>query len=222
MRKIMVFNPKGGSGKTTISTNLASYYATQGQKVILVDLDKQQSSMDWLYMRADRKPHIQGLSGNIEEIEIPNKKGVMIFDTPAGVDRRFLKKYAKTAHTIIIPILPSPLDMRATARFISDLLLVGRISREKTKVAVIGNRVKERTRIFKLLQRFLNSLDIPFITNIRETQNYIRCVEVGAGIFEMPVSMVKQDLEQWEPLVNWLDSEQSQPKLNSFKYTMID
>ncbi len=207
----MVFNPKGGSGKTTISTNLATYYAMKGVNTYLIDLDKQQSSMDWLYIRGKRKPRIKGLSGDIENMVLPQHEGVLIIDTPAGVDRSFLKKYAKKAHTIIIPVLPSPIDMRATARFISDLLLIGRISREKTKVAVIGNRVKERTRMFKVLERFLNSLDIPFLTSIRETQNYIRCADYGAGIFEMKKGDAAVDWEQWKPLLKWLKSDASLP-----------
>ena len=102
MRRVMVFNPKGGSGKTTISINLASYYAKKGEKVYLVDLDKQQSSMDWLYIRGKNNAKIKGLSGDIDNMLLPHSNGIMIIDTPAGVDKSFLKKYAKTAHTIII------------------------------------------------------------------------------------------------------------------------
>ncbi len=109
------------------------------------------------------------------------------------------------------PVLPSPIDIRAASRFIHDLLLVGRISRRQTKIAVVANRVRENTLIYQQLERFLKQLGIPFLTSLRDTQNYIRAAEKGVGIFEMAPSQVAPDLAQWKPLTHWLNSRRSLP-----------
>lgn len=212
MRRIMVLNPKGGCGKSTLATNLASYYTQQSAPVYLVDFDVQGSSMDWLSARPDSAKAIQGVSADEKNFLIPHGKGVMIMDAPAGIHGKRLKLYVKRAQSLLIPVLPSPMDMRATARFIEELLLVGRVSREKTRIAVVANRVREFTRIYHSLERFLDSLSIPFLTSLRDSQNYIRAAKQGLGIFELPDYEVRHDLEQWQPLLEWLGSEASLPK----------
>lgn len=212
MRRIMVLNPKGGCGKSTLATNLASYYAVSGEAVYLVDFDVQGSSMDWLAARPGSAQTIHGVLADDNEFLIPHGKGVMIMDAPAAVHGKQLKQYLKRAQTLLIPVLPSPMDMRATAKFIGELLLVGRVSREKTRIAVVANRVRENTLIYHSLERFLDSLAIPFLTSLRDTQNYIRAAEQGLGIFEMPAYEVRHDLEQWQPLLAWLASSESMPK----------
>jgi chromosome partitioning protein len=212
MRRIMVLNPKGGCGKSTLATNLASYYALQGEPVYLVDFDVQGSSMDWLDARPQSAPAIQGVPADEKEFLIPHGKGVMIMDAPAGVHGKRLKQYVKRAQTLLIPVLPSPMDMRATAHFIEELLLVGRVSREKIRIAVVANRVREYTRIYHSLERFLDHLSIPFLTSLRDTQNYIRAAEQGLGIFERAPYEVRHDIEQWQPLLDWLASDASLPQ----------
>lgn len=215
MRRIMVLNPKGGCGKSTIATNLASYYANQGQVVAMADFDSQGSTVDWLAVRPPAMPSIEGIAVENEtdkpDFMLPLSGGVLIMDVPAAIHGKVLKRYVKLAHTIIIPVLPSPMDIRATARFIRDLLLIGRVSREKVMIAVVANRVREHTRIYGTLRKFLRSLDIPFIATLRDSQNYIRAASRGIGIFEMPPSRVSVDLEQWQPLIDWLESEKSLP-----------
>lgn len=211
MRRIMVLNPKGGCGKSTIATNLASYYAGNGSSTYLVDFDIQGSSMDWLDVRPDNAPTIHGVLADDKEFLIPHGEGVMIMDAPAGVHGKQLKQYVKRAQTLLIPVLPSPMDMRATAHFIEELLLVGRVARDKTRIAVVANRVREYTRIYHSLERFLESLSIPFLTSLRDTQNYIRAAEQGLGIFELAPHEVKHDIEQWRPLLDWLYSSASMP-----------
>ncbi len=211
MRRIMILNSKGGCGKSTISTNLAGYYAGQGVETRLLDLDPQQSSIEWLQLRSKEKPPIYGLSANVDNILIPNYNGVMIIDTPAGMRGKELKAYVRHAHTIIIPVLPSPLDMRATARFIESVLLLGRVNKQKVRLAVVANRVRKQTRIYRGLQRFLDALEIPFIAVLRESQNYIRAVDNGRTIFEAPRSRVEDDLAQWRPIIKWLKSSESLP-----------
>ena len=212
MRRIMVLNPKGGCGKSTLATNLASFYASNGEPVHLVDFDVQGSSMDWLAARPESAGKIQGVLADDREFLIPHGKGVMIMDAPAGVHGKCLKQYVKRAQTLLIPVLPSPMDMRATAHFIEELLLVGRVSRDKTRIAVVANRVREYTRIYHSLERFLEHLAIPFLTSLRDTQNYIRAAEQGLGIFELAPHEVRHDLEQWQPLLEWLESEASLPQ----------
>lgn len=212
MRRILVLNPKGGCGKSTLATNLASYYAVHGEPVYLVDFDVQGSSMDWLAARPESANEIHGMLADDKEFLLPHGKGVMIMDAPAAVHGKQLKQYVKRAQTLLIPVLPSPMDMRATAKFIEELLLVSRVSREKTRIAVVANRVREHTLIYHSLERFLGTLGIPFLTSLRDTQLYIRAAEQGLGLFELPAYEVRHDLEQWQPLLAWLESSASMPK----------
>lgn len=207
----MVLNPKGGCGKSTLATNLASYYAMSGKPVSLVDFDLQSSSLDWLAVRPDGAAPIGAIRAQGEELLLPHSNGCLIMDVPAGLHGKELKRYLKLAQTVIIPVLPSPMDIRATARFIAELLLVGRVSRQRTRIAVVANRVREHTLIYHTLERFLRSLKIPFLTTLRDSQNYIRAAERGLGIFELPPSLVAHDIEQWQPLLTWLASRDSMP-----------
>ncbi len=207
----MVLNPKGGCGKTTMATNLASYFAMAGEPVSLVDFDVQCSSMDWLAARPESAPEIGAIKADGSELLLPHGHGTLIMDVPAGLHGKQLKQHVKLAQTVIIPVLPSPMDMRATARFIEELLLVGRVSRERTRIAVVANRVREHTRIYHSLQLFLRSLKIPFLTSLRDSQNYIHAAERGLGIFELPPSRIEKDMEQWWPILKWLASSKSRP-----------
>ena len=210
MRKIMVLNSKGGCGKSTIATNLASYYAFyEEKKVTLVDFDPQGSSLDWLKVRSSKWPEITGINATKETVRFSKDTEIVIMDVPARVEGRELASLVKRAETIIIPVLPSPIDIRAAAKFIKELLTSGRVSRKETKIAVIANRVRENTLSYHALYAFLKSLKIPFITTLRDTQNYIHAEDKGVGIFEMAPSKVWQDLEQWDPLIKWLRSKRS-------------
>jgi len=213
MHKIMVLNPKGGCGKTTLATNLASFYANRGERVALADFDPQSSSADWLAVRPAERPTIHHVSIDEEKdkLLLPIGMDIVIMDAPAATHGKALKRHVKKAHTLLIPVLPSPIDMRAAARFIEELLLVGRVSRAETRIAVVANRVKEQTLIFQALQRFLASLDIPFLTSLRDSQNYIRAAERGLGLCELMPSLAGPDLAQWQPLLTWLDSPVARP-----------
>ena len=146
MRRLIILNPKGGCGKSTIATNLASYFALQGEHVAIADFDPQRSSLDWLAVRPSERPKIHGFAvEDSDELMIPLGSGYLIMDAPAGIHGKEMARLVKKGHTILIPVLPSPIDMRATARFIEELLLVGRVEREKTRIAVLANRVREHT-----------------------------------------------------------------------------
>ncbi len=210
MRKIMVLNSKGGCGKSTIATNLASYYASYEQKkVTLVDFDPQGSSLDWIKARPRTLPEIKVINATKETVRFSKDTEIVIMDVPARVEGRELAGLVKRVETIIIPVLPSPIDIRAAAKFIKELLTSARVSRKETKVAVVANRVRENTLSYHALYAFLKSLKIPFITTLRDTQNYIHAEEKGVGLFEMAPSKVWQDLEQWDPLIKWLRSKRS-------------
>lgn len=212
MRTIMFLNAKGGCGKSTLASNLACHYAAEGKAVALVDFDPQKSGLEWLAVRSENDWEILGIDGTQPDMKLPRNLDVVIYDVPAGISGKELTAMVKRAETIIIPVLPSPIDIRAASHFIRDLLLVGKVSRKQTKIAVVANRVRENTLVYHKLEKFLSSLKIPFIATLRDTQNYIRAEERGLGIFELAPSSVEKDVEQWEPLLKWLRSKRSLPE----------
>lgn len=214
MRTIMTLNPKGGCGKSTLATNMASFFASAGNRVALADLDPQQSSMEWLGARGDGYAEILGLNACRQPLRTPRNTEMLILDAPAAVHGKDLGTLVKKAETLVIPVLPSPIDMRACAHFIHELLTVGKVSRQQTKLAVVANRVRENTLIYQSLEAFLKKLRIPFVATLRDSQNYIRAAQGGVGIFEMAPSSVEPDLEQWQPMLRWLKSKRSLPVLD--------
>lgn len=211
MRSILVLNAKGGCGKSTISTNLASYYAWEmEQKVVLADFDPQGSSMAWLAARGEEWPAIEGVAAWKDPLKPARDTDVLIMDAPARVHGAELTALLRRAETVLFPVLPSPIDMRAAAVYMEELLAAGRVERKEVKVGVIANRVRENTIIFAELYEFIKKLKVPYIATLRDTQNYIRAEERGLGIFEMAPSQVAQDVEDWEPLMKWLKSKRSQ------------
>lgn len=216
MQKIVILNPKGGSGKSTIATNLASYFAVSGMKPTLMDLDSQGSSIRWLRKRTEEQPKIHSIAGFERNLRVtrsfatrvPVESQRLVVDTAAALDRQTLPEITRNATAILVPVLPSDIDIYAATRCISDLLLIAKIRRDEQRIAVIANRVKMNTLIYKSLMRFLESLQIPVIATLRDSQNYIRGAETGVGIFEMKASEVREDLEQWFPLAGWLAQRQ--------------
>lgn len=203
MQNIIIVNTKGGSGKSTIATNLAGYYACWGVRVILADHDPQESSLDWLAARPHSRPHIIGRSGNAGKYVSP-KVDYVITDLASGVHSEKLMQLLPTTDMILIPVLPSPMDTRATLRFVCDLLQNPAFNEKKTRIGVIANRVRENTRVYTRLKEFLDSLGLPFITSLRESQNYIDATEEGLSLFELPQRKVIRDLVQWQPLISWI------------------
>ena len=207
MRSILVLNSKGGSGKTTIATNLASFFASIGKSVALVDLDAQQSSISWLKARSSAKPPIIGIKGYGEKV----KRGIdyKIIDAPAGLQGAALTKVLNMAESVIIPVLPSPIDMRAAEDFIKNIKKHSRVVQKKSKIALVANRGRDYTNIYWELDDFLESQKIPFLTMIRDSQNFIRGAEKGLGIYEMGPAMTEVDREYFEPIIDWLNSRRS-------------
>ena len=208
----MVLNAKGGCGKSTIATNLASYYAAElGKKVVLADYDPQESSLAWLEARDEKWAHIDGVAAYKKTLNVPKDTDVLIVDAPARVHGKELTQLLKNVETVLFPILPSPIDMRAATKYMQEVLKSGRVVRKEVKIGVVANRVRENTIIFSELYEFIKATRLPYITTLRDTQNYIRAEERGIGIFEMAPSQVAQDLEAWELLTKWLRSKRSMP-----------
>ncbi|HEU4600738.1 MAG TPA: AAA family ATPase [Steroidobacteraceae bacterium] len=212
MQKIVLLNPKGGSGKTTIAINLASYFAVSGLRPTLMDLDAQGSSTRWLSKRAKGQPPIHGIAGFERNSRVtrsfatrlPLDTERLVIDTPAAIEAQRLPEITRNATAVLVPILPSDIDIHAATKCISDLLLIAKIPRDSQRIAVIANRVKKNTLIYKSLMKFLETLNIPVIATLRDSQSYIKAAEGGLGIFEMKPYTVREDLDQWVPLLGWL------------------
>ena len=227
MTRILVLNSKGGCGKTTIATNIASYYASQGAITALVDHDPQASTMRWLSLRPKEKSEIYGVpayerprSGvtmSWHRRVLPGTDKVVI-DAPAGVMGQALQEFVRQVDVVVIPVLPSPIDIHAATRFIEELLLIGKVRSFGVKVGVVANRVKKNTLVYQSLERFLTALNLPFLASLRDTQNYVRASARGVGIFEMWDQRVQQDQVQWRDFIDWLDAiepRQSLPQVQS-------
>lgn len=210
MRRIMVLNSKGGSGKSTIATNLAAYYATQSAKVVLTDMDPQGSSMAWLEARPAGRGLIRGVKAGETAARPGRNTDVVILDAPAAVHGKDLKALVRRAETFIVPVLASPIDMRAAANFIAELRANAKIANKQAKFAIVANRARTYTRIYSELEGFLKKLRVPVLTSLRDSMNYVRCAERGIGIHELPPYESNTDREQWNPIITWLRSKRSQ------------
>jgi chromosome partitioning protein len=213
MQRIIILNPKGGSGKTTIASNLAACYAVAGHRPALMDLDPQGSSMRWLRKRPEDSAPIHGISGSERsaavtrswQLRVPAECTPVIVDTPAALEANAFPEITRGADAVLVPVMPSDIDIHATAKCIADLLLVAKIKRSDNRIGIIANRVRANTLVSQSLMRFLQSLDIPLVATLRDTQNYVRSAEAGLGLCEMPRWQVHQDLAQWGQLTAWLD-----------------
>lgn len=218
MRTILVLNPKGGSGKSTLATNIACYFSIKGKIVTLADCDPQGSSHDWLQIRSPERSKINGAVLNNSGLKIPEDTEVLVIDTPAAIDHKRLGKFLSKAETMVIPIIASPIDIRAAEKFIKQLFSLKGTINHKIKIATVANRVREDTLIAAKLEYYLDNLKLPngkklpFMTMLRASQNYIRSAEQGLSIFELAPSKTYYDREQWEPLLRWLSSSRSLPK----------
>lgn len=212
MQRIVVLNPKGGSGKTTIAINLASYLASRGHTPVLMDFDPQGSSLRWVRKRKPTQARIHVIAAfekdtrttRAFQLRVPDVATHVIVDTPAALDPHQLADMTRDAHKIIVPVLPSDIDIHACSRCIRDLLLVAKIRRDEDRIGVIANRIRRNTLTYQALIRFLHTLGIPIVATIRDSQNYLRGAELGIGVHEMKSYVAQEDVEQWVPLVEWL------------------
>lgn len=210
MRSILVTNAKGGCGKSTIATNLAAYFASEGYATTLADFDPQQSALSWLEERPKDYPPITGLAAHDEGLKhLPRSTEYLIIDAPARSHGRELTELVRRAESIIVPVLPSPIDIKAAQKFIEELMGVHKVVDKQARVAVVANRVRDNTLIAEELDDYLEKLKAPYVTWLREAQNYIRAYQRGLGIHELPPYLAWPDWDQWDPLLEWLGSRRS-------------
>jgi chromosome partitioning protein len=213
MQRIVVLNPKGGSGKTTIAINLASHFALRGDRPVLMDYDVQGSSSHWVRKRDQNQPQVhlisvferEAMATRAFQLRFPEGTERIIVDTPAAVEAQAMPELTRTADKILVPVLPSDIDIHACSRCVQNLLLVAKVHRNDQRLGIIANRVRVNTSIYQALSRFLGALGIPIVATLRDSQNYIRAAESGLGLQEMKPYNVAEDLAAWQPLLNWLE-----------------
>jgi chromosome partitioning protein len=202
---ILIANPKGGVGKSTTATNLAGYFAGRGLSTMLGDLDRQQSALAWLNIRPATLPRILSWDRSDDKVARP-PQGVthVVLDTPAGLHGHGLKDALKLADRVVIPVQPSLFDIYATQNFLAKLADRG-VLKDGGRVGVLGMRVDARTRAAEQLQRFVESLDMPVLGYLRDTQNYVQLAAHGLTLWDVAPGRVARDLEQWQTLLEWLE-----------------
>jgi chromosome partitioning protein len=214
LRKIVVLNPKGGSGKTTLATNLAGYLAVTGRRVALMDLDPQGSSMRWLNQRPATAPPIHGIAGydyrssatRSWQLRVPSEMRYLVVDSPAAIPAHRLADFTTGAHAIVVPVLPSDIDIHAASRLVADLLTVARVSRRMGRLGIVANRMRENTLACRKLMTFLDRLSIPVVTTLRDSQNYLRAAADGLSVQEIHGRRALVDLPGWPALTEWIDT----------------
>jgi len=212
MQRIVVLNPKGGSGKTTIAINLASHFAAHGERTVLIDHDPQASAARWVRNRQPLQPPIQLIAAferdarvtRTFQLRIPEGTDRVVVDTPAAVQAHEMPELTRAADKILVPVLPSDIDIYACSRCIQNLLLVAKVRREDNRLGIIANRVRRNTLIYQSLSRFLSSLDIPIVATLRDSQAYVRAAAQSLGLSEMKPYQAAEDLAQWQSLLEWL------------------
>ena len=212
-KTILVINSKGGAGKTTLSTNLAGYYAAHGRVTALKDYDPQASSSDWLAHRPHTREPIYGVSAakasgsatRSWQLRLPASVQQVIVDCPAGVDLSRMEHEIKVANAILIPVMPSPIDIRASAMFICNMNKYLKKLRCTARVAAVASRVTPKCPAYNALVRIFDNLDIPLVASLKESENYIHAAEHGLSIMELDTDSALEDQEYMLPLIAWLE-----------------
>ena len=204
MHAVLVANAKGGAGKTTLATNLAGSLANRGEKVFLCDLDRQQSALGWLGMRPAARPAIERLDGRDGGVPGARSSGWLVLDSAAGLHGKNLSRTLKLAHKVLVPVQPSLFDMAATRAFLQALIEEKAVRKSKTFIGIVGMRVDPRTRAAATLEAFLAQFKLPVLTCLRDTQVYANAAFNGLSIFDLPEYLSGRDIEQWQPVIEWL------------------
>jgi chromosome partitioning protein len=208
----LVINPKGGSGKTTVATNLASYFVANGVPTAVMDYDPQGSSMNWLRIRPAHARPIHGANAAPQKtglralgMHVPANTQQLVIDAPAGASGLALQEMLTRAHCILIPVAPSAIDIHATANFIRDLLLTGKIRAHNIRIGVVANRVRKANPVYEPLERFLKSLNLPLLARLSDSDVFLAAAESGLGIFELDFAVSAAERAQFQPIAEWVD-----------------
>lgn len=205
MPVIAVINRKGGSGKSTMATHLAAWLARQGASVMLGDVDRQQSTRTWLKRRSPALPSIAPWAMDQRNVaKVPVGVTHVVLDTPGGIHGFELAKVVMSAHAILVPVCHSVFDRESAAACIAELMALPRLASGRCKLGVVGMRIDARTRAAQGLQDWAQELNLPFLGVLRETQAYVRSLDSGQTLFDQRSTAVQTDLDQWEPILQWL------------------
>lgn len=200
MQTILVANPKGGSGKTTLATNIAGWLAGKRQKVAVADADPQRSASQWLERRPPLFPAVGTADGDARRKDLQ----WVVVDSAAGLHGEALRDAVRRADILLVPVSPSAFDMAATRRFLEAIGDYKAIKKGDLAVGLVGMRVDSRTLSAGELEDFLKATDFPRVANLRDTQLYVHCARDGLSVFDLPRSRAEQDWEQWRPLTRWI------------------
>lgn len=205
MPVVVVANPKGGVGKTTVATNIAGYFASQGHQVMLGDADRQQSSLLWLRLRPAEARPIASWDVDKEQVAKPPRGTThVVLDTPAGMHGKWLDRTMRIADKVVVPLSPSIFDIFATRAFLDELAEHRKAGR--MQVGIVGTRVDPRTIAADKLQEFVEGLGLPVLGFLRPTQNYVHLAARGLTLSDLSSTKVERDLEQWRGIHRWLDA----------------
>jgi len=207
MNTVLIANPKGGSGKTTLSTNIAGYLAASGRSTLICDLDRQKSASEWLALREPSLPLIRLLQTREDgEVKGARSNDWLVIDSPAGLHGKNLAHALKPAKRVLVPLQPSLFDMAATRDFLAVLAAERAVRKEKTLIGIVGMRVDTRTRAAATLEGFLAQFDLPVLAFLRDTVVYANAAFNGMSIFDLPRHAGERDVEQWQPIIDWIEA----------------
>jgi chromosome partitioning protein len=220
MFRVLVANSKGGCGKTTLTTTLAGYFARSGRNTSLIDCDPQGSSLAWCAQRPGHLPPIQALASNDPSyglssgwvLRIPAKTEVLLIDTPAGLRAHEFAQFARHADALVIPVIPSPIDLRATLAFIDGVRKLDEVRKGRLRVAMIANRMRERTLSARQLDSTLERLTEAAMARVRDSQTYVGLADHGQCVFDHDAKAILAHREDWNPLIQWLERRAAEKK----------
>ena len=213
MNTTLVINPKGGAGKTTVATNLASYFAAANIPTTLMDYDPQGSSLHWVRMRAPHGALIHCANGAPErrdrlksfESYVPPHTCQLVIDAPAGASGVLLQEMLDRSHCILVPVVPSPIDLHATSNFIKELLSYSRLRSGSARLGVVANKVRRSMPAYRPLENFLNALNLRLLARLIDSDTWLRAAESGVGIFEMDENLSISERKQFTPIAEWVE-----------------
>ena len=205
MQTIVIANPKGGSGKTTLATNVAGWLAGKRQRVVLADADPQRSASQWLMRRPSLFPAIVGQDGDARKKDLKDFDAQwLVVDTAAGANGEGLRDAVRLADVMLVPLSASTFDMSATERFLATLAEYKAVKQGELALGLVAMRVDARTRAAAELDEFLQAFDFPLVAHLRDTQVYVHCARDGLSVFDLPRSRGEQDWDEWRPLTRWV------------------
>lgn len=205
MRAVLVANPKGGAGKTTLATNLSGAFANRQQSVTLCDLDRQQSALRWMAFRDQKLPPVTGYFGGGQIVlNLPKEADWVVLDAPAGLQGYKLSDYLRVVDKIIVPLVPSVFDMAATEDFLNSIR--NEMRGRRGAIGIVAMRVDPRTKAAGMLEEYMKHFDIPILGHLRNTQNYVNVASQGMTVFDPPNARHKRDVAQWEQILEWLEA----------------